>query len=487
MTETAITRRMFTALFVNTLCFSSFVYGSEPLTYETDIVVIGSGAAGLSAALSAAGLGKSVLILEKMPVIGGNTLLSTGLINAPDPERQKQFKIDDSNELFFKQTYEAGHRKGNTELIQVLVDKALPTIQWLEQFGIQFKEEVIQIYGGIWPRGHNPKVSHGRGYVNFLSKACKEKGIPIKTHTQALSLLFETEEGKKKIVGVKALSNNIPVEFKSKNGVIIATGGFSANLKLCSQLDPRLKGMKYTGSPSATGDIFKAVQEVGGQLKDLEQIQCNLGPIDKFTYRSGYHTDVKRHILVNNKGKRFVAEDGLRDILRDAVLAQPGGEVFILVDSDGYQALSSRFQQNGATSENLGYGWKADSIKKLADKMKVSSKNLEEAVAQYNAAVDSKKDVFGREPWMLVKKISKPPFYATKARMAIHYTMGGIVIDTKARVLDNDNKPIENLYAAGEVTTGIHGTNRVGGNGILDAFVFGKIAGESAANNKNAY
>lgn len=480
MTKTSISRRNFSILFFSSLILPSFVYASTPV-YETDIVVIGSGAAGLAAALTASELGKKVIILEKMPVIGGNTLLSTGLINAPDPDRQKKFGIEDSNELFFKQTYEAGHKKGNTELIQVMVNNALPTIKWLEQYGINFKDEVIQIYGGIWPRGHNPKVSHGRGYVNFLSKACKDKGIPIKTNTRAVSFTAEPKDGSKKIVGVKALLNNAPVEFKTKDGVIIATGGFTANQKLCAQLDPRLKNMKFTGSPSATGDIFKAVEEVGGQLGDLEEIQCNLGPADKFTYRSGYHTDVKRHVLVNNQGNRFIAEDGLRDVLRDAVLAQPGGDVYIIVDSDGYQALSSRFQQNGAASENLGYAWKAGSVKELAGKIKVPAENLQKALDQYNSAVDSKKDIFGREPWMLVKKIAKPPLYATKARMSIHYTMGGIVIDAQARVLDKNNNPIENLYAAGEATTGVHGTNRVGGNGILDAFVFGRIAGESAA------
>lgn len=484
MSKTIISRRHLCFLFLSSLLLPSFTKASSTTTYETDIVVIGSGAAGLAAALTAAEFGKSVIILEKMPIIGGNSLLSTGLINAPDPERQKQLGIDDSKELFFQQTYEAGHRKGNTELIKVMVDNSLSTVQWLEKYGIHFKDEIIQIYGGIWPRGHNPKVSHGRGYVNFLSKACKEKGIPIKTNTQAAGFITESRDGKKTITGVRAVLNNAPIEFKANSGVIIATGGFTANQKLCSQLDPRLKNMKFTGSPCATGDIFKAVEEVGGQLKDLEEIQCNLGPVQKFSHRSGYHTDVKRHILVNNEGKRFVAEDGLRDVLRDAVLSQPEGEVFILVDSDGFQDLSSRFQQNGAASESLGYGWKANSVKELAEKMKVSPANLEEALSQYNAAVDSKKDVFGREAWMLVKKIEKPPFYATKARMAIHYTMGGIVIDTQARVLDKDSQPIEHLYAAGEATTGVHGTNRVGGNGILDAFVFGRIAGESAATHK---
>lgn len=482
MRDITLNRRKFNFLTFGLLCSPLFLHAAETDNFEADVIVIGSGAAGLAAALTASDYGKSVIILEKMPVIGGNSLLSTGLINAPDPERQKLVGIDDSNDLFFKQTYDAGHKTGNQELIRVMVENALPTVQWLEKYGIHFKEEVIQIYGGLWPRGHNPKVSHGRGYINFLSKACKDRGIPIKTNTQAISFLRGSGEKKNRITGVKAVVNNISVEFKAGCGVIIATGGFTANQKLCAQLDPRLKGMNYTGSSSATGDIFPAVKEIGGQLKDLKEIQCNLGPVGHFNHRSGYHTDVKRHILVNKNGLRFVAEDGLRDKLRDAVLSQPGGDVYILVDSDGFQDLSSRFQQNGATSEALGYGWKADSISELAQKMNISPENLERTVTEYNQAVKSKKDSFGREPWMLVKTISHPPFYASKARMAIHYTMGGIVIDPQARVLDENNLPIEGLYAAGEATTGIHGTNRVGGNGILDAFVFGRIAGKSTAN-----
>lgn len=484
MKENKFCRRMFHKLALSMFFLLPLAHAVETESYRADVIVIGSGAAGLAAALTASDHGKNVIILEKMPIIGGNTLLSTGLINAPDPDRQKLFGINDSKELFFKQTYEAGHQTGNKELIQIMVDNALPTIKWLEKYGIYFKDEVIQIYGGLWPRGHNPKVSHGRGYINFLSKACKDKGIPIKTNTQAEGFLLETRNGNKHIVGVKARVNNRPVEFKANCGVILATGGFTANRQLCAQLDPRLKGMNYTGSPSATGDIFPAVKAIGGQLKDLKEIQCNLGPVGHYSHRSGYHTDVKRHILVNNSGQRFIAEDSLRDEIRDAVLAQPGSEVFIIVDSDGFQDLSSRFQQSGANSESLGYGWRADSVTELAEKMKISADNLEKTIADYNHAVENKQDPFGREPGMLVKKINRPPFYASKAKMAIHYTMGGIVIDTQARVLDNHNQPISGLYAAGEATTGLHGTNRIGGNGILDAFVFGRIAGASAAEQK---
>ena len=250
---------------------------------------------------------------------------------------------------------------------------------------------------------------------------------------------------------------------------------------MCSALDPRLAGMKYTGSPSATGEMLKIAQQAGAKLAGLEDIQCNLGPDIRYVHRSGFHLDVTRHILVNNQGERFVAEDDTRDHIRDAVLSQPDKVVFSVVDKEGFQNLSSLFQQAGILGEREGEHFSAGTLEELAQKMKVPVDNLLKSVRLYNEAVDTKKDSFGRESWMLVQKIQNPPFYAARVRMAVHYTMGGIAINPQAQVLDTSNHPIPGLYAAGEVTTGVHGTNRVGGNGLLDAFVFGRIAGEMAA------
>lgn len=460
---------------------------SLPLSWagsqSADVVVIGSGMAGLAAALSAHEEGLSVIVLEKQPTIGGNSLLSSGLYNAPDKARQDKIGVEDSNELFFNQTFEAGHKRGDEKLIRTMVEGAMPTLIWLEKFGIYFKDEIIQIYGGIWPRGHQPKISHGRGYINLLAQACQERGIPIKTNAKVTEFISKKNKESTEVTGVRLQAGKGESSvIEAKKAVVLASGGFTANGKLCKTFDPRLEGLSYTGSPSATGELLSQVEKIGGAVENMGDIQCNFGPIDGSAKRSGFHIDVKRHILVNGEGKRFINEDGLRDALRDAVLAQPGKYAYIILDSDGYQSLTSQFQQNGASGISKGYGAKADTLEDLAKAVGIPSENLIASIAQYNKAVDTKKDALGRAPWMLISKIQKPPFYASKATMAIHYTMGGAVIDEKARVLTKERKPIKGLLAAGEVTTGVHGSNRVGGNGVVDALVFGRIAGKTASN-----
>lgn len=479
----ATRRRFLTIGAASAFCASRALAGTpsfaEALPSSVDVLVVGSGAAGLSAAISAkeAGAGR-VLIVEKMPVVGGNTLVSSGVFNAPDSERQKPLGIEDSERLFFEQTYEAGRRKGKPALIRIMTRSALPTKRWLEAQGVAFQETPFQVYGGLWPRSFYPKISHGRGYVAALSGRCASLGIPIRTEAEATALLKD-ESGR--VVGATVASNGVQAEIAARRAVIVASGGFSANGELCARLDPRLKGLPHTGLDSATGEMLAAAERAGAALADMKEIQCNLGPRVGHLHRSGFHLNVTRYILVNRRGERFAAEDGARDVLRDAVFAQPGGEVFAVVDRDGFQSMSSLFQQRSIMGKRTGDTFSAPSIRELARLMKVDPERLERTVAEYNAAVDKKRDALGRERWMLVHHLEKPPFFAAKVIMSVHYTMGGIVIDERARVLDKGGRVIPGLYAAGEATSGVHGSNRIGGNGLLDAFVFGRIAGREAA------
>lgn len=446
---------------------------------EFDVIVIGSGAAGLSAAISAREAGaERILIVEKMPVIGGNTLLSSGVYNAPDPQLQEPLGIKDSPAFFFEQIYEAGRKKGRPALIRILAESALPTKRWLESQGIVFQRRPFQVYGGLWPRSFYPKISHGRGYVSALASRCAALGIPIRTETEVVELL---RQPKGRVTGARVSENGTTTTIAVRRGVIVASGGFSANATLCEKLDPRLKGLPHTGADSATGEMLMTARKAGAALIDMKEIQCNLGPRIGHAYRSGFHLNVTRYILVNRNGDRFVAEDGARDVIRDAVFAQPGGEVFTIVDTDGFQSMSSLFQQASMMGARTGDTFSGQTIERMAAAMGVPPDRLTAAVAAYNRAVDEKHDPIGREPWMLEHRIERPPFYAAKVLMSVHYTMGGIAIDEFARALDEEGKPVPGLYAAGEATGGIHGANRVGGNGLVDAFVFGRIAGESAA------
>ena len=444
-----------------------------------DVIVIGSGGAGLAAAISAREAGAAqVAVVEKMPVIGGNTLLSSGVYNAPDPALQQPLGIEDSTALFFRQTYEAGRFKGRPELIRILTESALPTKKWLEKQGVRFQNRPFQVYGGLWPRSYYPKISHGRGYIAALSARCLALGIPIRTEAAATAIR-RNEAGR--VVGIDVAENGRTVELQARKGVVIASGGFSANEPLCAKLDPRLKGLPHTGADSATGEMLFTAEKAGAALADMKEIQCNLGPRIGHAYRSAFHLNVTRYILVNRNGDRFVAEDGARDVIRDAVFAQPGGEVFTVVDTDGFQAMSSLFQQTSMMGARTGDTFSGQTIAGMAEAMGVPAGRLESAVSAYNLAVEARCDPVGRESWMLAHRIERPPFYAAKVQMCVHYTMGDIVVDGQARVLDRDGRVIPGLFAAGEATSGVHGANRVGGNGLVDAFVFGRIAGASAA------
>lgn len=456
---------------------------ARPDGERVDILVIGSGAAGLAAALAAKETDPkcAVLVIEKMPIIGGNTLLSSGVFNAPDPALQAPLGIQDSPAFFFKQTFDAGHRTADPKLVQLLCKNALDAKHWLEQQGIVFRNKPFQVYGGLWPRSYWPKISHGRGYIAALSKRCELAGIPIRTEAAAHSLIKNPAGC---VIGVSARVQGRPVRFYARRGVIIATGGFSANSALCAELDPRLKGLSHTGGPGATGEMLLAARAAGVRLVGMQDIQCNLGPQAGHAHRSGFHLTVTRYILVNRDGRRFVAEDGARDVLRDAVFAQPGAEVFAIVDRDGFQAMSSLFQQASMMGAGSGDTSSADSPAALARQIGVPPLALEETIQIYNRAVTTKEDPVGRERWMLEHKLEKPPFYAARVQMCVHYTMGGIAINEHAEALGTDGEPVPRLFAAGEATGGIHGANRIGGNALLDAVVFGRIAGASAANRR---
>lgn len=193
----------------------------NPRKEDFDVIVIGSGAAGLTAAIFAAKKGARVAVLEKMAVIGGNTLISSGILNAPDPERQKKQGISDSEELFYEQSLQAGQNKSDPELLKTLVQNAKPTLDWLESIGVKFKKRVFQVYGGLWPRSHYPSISHGRGYVAALSEECRKLNIPIITNAQVTEIVKDGD----KVVGVKTLHKGKEETFFAKKAVIIASGG----------------------------------------------------------------------------------------------------------------------------------------------------------------------------------------------------------------------------------------------------------------------
>lgn len=295
------------------------------------------------------------------------------------------------------------------------------------------------------------------------------------------------------MVGLKATNpDGSELTLNANKGVILATGGFSKNTDMVLEHNttgkwPNLdKDVVSTNRDYITGDGILMAQEIGADVADMEQLQFlylgipNRGPIDGLN-----SLGAEKVIFVNNQGERFVREDGRRDVISSAIFEQEDGQMWLVQSSDlmGDEdiAVSLEDVPMKYLIDNNVYGWvKGDTIEELAEKIGCDPDTLQNTFDEYNEAVDKDEDEFGRE--LLTNKLDTPPYYAVPRVPSLHHTMGGVKIDTLCRVLDTNNEPIRGLYAAGEITGGIHGANRLGGNAITDIVVFGRIAGTSAAN-----
>lgn len=442
-----------------------------------DVIVVGSGAAGLSAAVEAASAGARVTVLEKAPEIGGNTLISGGYFAALDPVRQRRQGISDSPDFFYRQTFEYGGRKAKPALVRRLVENSTESLRWLEGLGMRFKPEVIELYGGHWARCHCPVLPLGQGYIRALSAEAVRLGVKIATSAPVVDLVFRDGRAAGVVVQDGARTRTL----QARKAVVLAAGSFAANARLIGQYAPRLQGLTTDNVPSSTGEVMLAAHRHGAALRDMQYIQCLPGCPPGKTHRVRFHSVVSRFIFVNTEGRRFIREDGPRDVLRDTVLAQPHQLAYSVLDDAGFRDYGILIQKEAVEALEAGEAWKAGSVRELAQKMGVPAPALAQTIAQYNRAVRTRRDPLGKSPRELRYTLSHPPFWACYAGMTIHYTEGGLDIDERARCLDAAGKPIPGLYAAGTITGGVHGSNRLGANGLTDAVVFGRIAGKGAA------
>lgn len=442
-----------------------------------DVVVIGAGAAGLSAAVEAAELGSSVLVLEKATEIGGNTLISGGFYSSVDPKRQKAQGIADSQQFFFEQTFKYGGEHGDKKLILHMVENAQNSLEWLEKLGMHFQKNVFELYGSHWPRSHFPVLPLGQGYIRVLSAAALKRGVKILTSAQMTKLIREG----KRVTGVVANIGGETRIIKAKKGVVIASGSFAANSELVSRFSPQLSGLTTNNTPWSTGEAMMAATEVGASLVDMNYIQCLPGCPPGKKYRVRFHNDVSSFIFVNDEGKRFIREDARRDELRDAILALPQKHCFIIIDNQGFKKAGILVQKEAVLALEGGEAWRAKTVGELASKLGVNPENLKTTIEKYNQGVRARNDVLGKVITDFTLELREPPFWASYSGMTIHYTEGGLKINEKAECLDGNGKPIPGLFAAGAVTGGVHGKNRLGGNGLPDAVVFGRTAGRTAS------
>ena len=440
---------------------------------QADIVVIGGGGAGMTAAIQAVQDGATdVVIVEKMPITGGNTTRSTGGLNAAATTYQKTDGIEDSVELFVEDTMKGGKELNDKELVTVMAENSAAAVDWVNEIGGDLS--VVGMFGGASvKRIHRPSDTSAVGpmLVKTLNAKVEELGIPVLLETTAEQILAD---GDGNVCGVTVTDKDGKTYTIDCTAVVLATGGFGANSEMVVEYKPDLAGFCTTNHGGATGDGIAMAKELGAAFVDMEQIQTHptVNPDTQTMYTEGVRGNGA--ILVNKEGKRFVNELETRDVVSAAILEQPDQVCYLVFDQAVRESLAAieSYIKAGIVTE-------ADTPEALGEAIGVDGGVLAETLKTYGSYQAAGKDEeFARESMELPH--DKPKYYAALCAPAIHHTMGGVKINTEAQVLKEDGSPIPGLFAAGEVTGGVHGANRLGGNAVTDIVVFGRIAGSAA-------
>lgn len=445
---------------------------TEVTALTTDVVVIGAGGGGLSAAIEAHDAGANVIIVEKMPFVGGNTARATGGINAAGSRFQKEAGIEDSPELHYADAMKGGENKNDPELLKYMTTHAADAIDWLTEIGADVSE-VAAFGGASAKRIHRPAggAAVGNHLVEVLSANTEERGITTMLETRATEIM--EEEGVVK--GIKAVDKDGKEIEIHAEAVVIATGGFGANEELFSKYQPQLKGFVTTNQSGATGDGIVMAEALGADLTDIEEIQIH-PTVHQET--AGLITEGVRGdgaILVNTSGERFTNELLTRDKVSADILAQDNGYAYLVFDQHVRDTLAAieKYVGQGIVTE-------AATLDELAATLNLDAATLNNTVATYTAYAKAGKDeAFGRE--MMESTLDQAPYYAIQVSPGVHHTMGGLHINTNTEVISKDGNVITGLFAAGEVTGGVHGAERLGGNAVADIIVFGRQAGINAS------
>ena len=494
---------------------------AEDSTVDADIVIVGAGGAGMTAAITAAEEGKSVVILESQSMVGGNSVRATGGMNAGKTVYQDENEFGeaagvektlktaaekyadnetitalaktvseqwaeyqanptgyfDSVELMELDTMVGGKGINDPELVETLCSNSADAIDWLDEHGITL-HNVASFGGASVKRIHRPvdadgkTISVGSYMIPLLQENCEKAGVQILLNTTANEILTDANGA---AVGVKATGASGETVTVNAKAVVLTTGGFGANLDMVVKYKPELKGFMTTNAPGIQGQGIEMAQAIGAATVDMDQIQIH-PTVEANTaalITEGLRGDGA--ILINEEGQRFIDEVGTRDVVSAAEIAQTGSYSWLVVDQAMVDA-SSVIQ--GYIKK--GYTVTGETYEELGKAMGVDEAAFAETMNTWNGYVDAKNDPdFGRTSF--ANKLDTAPYYAIKVTAGVHHTMGGLTINTNTEVLKEDGSVIPGLFAAGEVTGGVHGANRLGGNAVADFTVFGRIAGKAAS------
>ena len=494
---------------------------AEDAVVDADIVIVGAGGAGMTAAITAANEGKNVVVLESQPMVGGNSVRATGGMNAGDTVYQDENEFGesagvektlktaadkyadnetitalaktvseqwaayqanpvgyfDSVELMELDTMIGGKGINDPALVQTLCANSADAIDWLDVHGITM-HSVSSFGGASVKRIHRPvdaegkTVSVGSYMIPLLQENCEKAGVQIMLNTTANEILTDANGA---AVGVKATGASGETVTVNAKAVVITSGGFGANLDMVVKYKPELKGFMTTNASGIQGQGIEMATAIGADTVDMDQIQIH-PTVEANTaalITEGLRGDGA--ILVNAEGKRFIDEVGTRDVVSAAEIAQTGSYSWLVVDQAMVDASSviQGYIKKGYTVEGATY-------EELAKAMGVDEAAFAQTMADWNSCVEAKSDAeFGRTSF--ANKLDTAPYYAIKVTAGVHHTMGGLKINTNTEVLKADGSVIPGLFAAGEVTGGVHGANRLGGNAVADFTVFGRIAGAAAS------
>lgn len=445
---------------------------ASPKANDCDVIVVGGGGAGMSAAIAAAQKGAKVIMLEKLGYLGGATMLSGGLIPAVGTKQQKDAGIDDNVEWFVRDIMRPSNYAVREDLVYTVAENAKPTIEWLEDVGVKFTVVTNSLYYGQSNYRMHLAEGSGKGLSDKMVEYIKKNdNITVMMSTAATGLIIDKSGA---VIGVKIKGEKGNSELFAKN-IVLATSGFAANKEMVQKYMPEIANAQPYYAPGATGEGIMWGQALGAAISNMGAYQGHA------FYGVGYGTVAQSianigGIFINQNGVRFCNEYGGYSELSPHVLHQPGHYAYLVFDQNIANATSAF-----STYQKAGIVLSGNTPEALAAEMKADTKAVVRTFDEYQASIKRGEDEFNRTK---LPSSFQAPYYAIKITADLRHTQGGLVTDIATHVLKEDGSLIHGLYAAGGVMEGFSSTGGaayMSGNGLLQAIIFGKIAGEKAA------